>query len=400
MSRQTLKKNRIPARAGALYVHVPLCRRKCRYCDFFSCDSGSTPPASVVDALLWELQIHENVLKSPLDSIFVGGGTPTILEADNLRRLLEGVACLAGPRTEFTVEANPDSLTEEVAAVLASAGANRVSVGVQSLADVELAALGRLHNAAQVETAVNLLRANGLANFSLDLIYGIPGQSLDSWRRTLGAAIDLAPRHVSCYALSFEDGTALHDDLHAGRVEEMPDDMQQSCYRSAVEMLAAAGLERYEISNFCVDGARCVHNMTYWRNMPYLGVGPSAASYIAGVRRTNWRDIHSWLGAVQNRHACPCDSETLDWPMNMAETLMLSLRLCDGVERRSMIERFGADPVETFPQSIGKYAGMGLLIVDDRLRLAPDAFFLSNSVLADIIHEAASFKSPVQEHCD
>ena len=228
-------------------------------------------------------------LRKPLASVFVGGGTPTSIGAAGLDELLAIPADWLDSDTEFSVEANPCTVNGRGVEVLVSAGVNRVNLGVQSLRADELKALGRIHSPQQARDAFNMLRQAGLQNLGLDLIYGIPGQSLQSWQASVAEALDLRPQHLSCYALSFEENTPLRQDLQAGRVEEMDEAVQETCWRHAISAAAKAGLEHYEISNFAQPGRQCRHNLTYWHNMPYIGLGPGAASYFGGVRRMKQR---------------------------------------------------------------------------------------------------------------
>jgi oxygen-independent coproporphyrinogen-3 oxidase len=377
-----------PSPAAALYVHVPFCRRKCRYCDFYSLPCEASAEDRYVRAVLGELSGRAGALRTPLDTAYVGGGTPTALEAPLLRRLLEAVRDLAGPRTEFTVEANPGTVDGGRAAVLAECGANRVALGAQSFVPEELLALGRIHTPDDVPAAVASLRSAGIANLGLDLIYGIPGQTLGSWRRSLDSVLSLRPEHLSVYALAFEEGTPLWEDLQRGAVAPMEESLQKECYFAAIEAAEGAGLGHYEISNFARPGRRCEHNLTYWHNRPYLGVGPAAASYTLGVRRTNSPDLPAWAAAIGAGREAPAAREQLPGRMAMAETLMLGLRLVEGIDRRELERRFGADAMDAFPRSLRRHAELGTLVVtEDRLRIPPEALFISDAVLADIIAE-------------
>jgi oxygen-independent coproporphyrinogen-3 oxidase len=389
-SRVGCRKRKWPP-AAAIYAHVPFCRAKCRYCDFYSLTDASLAEA-LVQAELAELGRRRGELAPSVRSVFVGGGTPTSLPPAVLGRLLAALHAAAHSGEaglEFTVEANPGTLTPAVIDVLAGCGVNRVSLGVQSMDDRELATLGRIHTAADARSAVASLRAAGFGNISLDLIYGIPGQTADSWRASLLAVLEMSPEHLSCYGLSFEAGTPLAADLSAGRVQPADDELQRKLYDIAREVAAAAGLEHYEISNFARPQRRCRHNLTYWHNEPYLGIGPAAASYIGGVRRTNQPDAAAYIAALAAGNSPPAASESLNRRHQMAETLMLGLRLIDGVRRDAFAERFGQDPLDAFPQSIGRYRDAGALVVGaDAIRIAAEYLFVADTVLADIVAEA------------
>ena len=371
-------------------MHVPLCLRKCRYCDFYSVPVEGSAASAYVEAAGKELALRGAVLRAPLASAFLGGGTPTVLGPGPLAGLLSAVAPLAGPQTEFTVEANPGTVTPSIADVLVRSGVNRMSLGAQSFEAGELRTLGRAHTAEDVTAAVRTLRAAGIRNLGLDLIYGIPGQTLPSWTASLKAALDLGLEHLSCYALSVEEGTPLWRDVRAGLTAPMDDSLQKECYRAAIEAAAREGLEHYEISNFARPGRRCRHNLTYWHNEPYLGIGPAAASYVGGVRRTNRPDLEAYLRAVGAGEDPPHEEERLGKRMTMAETMMLGLRLIEGVARAGFAARFGPDATEAFPVSLNRHRELGSLLVSGtHIRVAPDALFVCDEVLADIIAEGA-----------
>jgi len=370
-------------------VHVPFCQAWCRYCDFYSNVLDSRAAQRFVTAALAELDAAAKAADRPLSSIYVGGGTPTCLGAALLERLLRPLGELADANTEFSIEANPNTVNRLLAELLLGMGVNRVSLGVQSFVDGELAVLGRSHSSLQAQQAATVLQNAGLGNLSLDLIYGIPGQTLRTWRESLRRAIDLGAGHLSCYALSFEPDTPLERDLAQGKLAQMDESLQKECYLAAQEECRLAGLEHYEISNFARPGRRCRHNLTYWRNEPYLGIGPAAASYLDDVRRTNLPDLDAYIGALHGGVPAPCTSETLDLRHRMAETLMLGLRLLEGVDRGAFAERFGVDPLKAFPGSISRYQAQGALVVDSTcLRLSPGVLFAADTVLADIVAEA------------
>jgi oxygen-independent coproporphyrinogen-3 oxidase len=330
-----------------------------------------------------ELALRRGLLRVPLQSIFVGGGTPTALGAQRLSRLLTPLRELAGPDTEFTVEANPITLDDAALDAMLRSGVSRVSVGVQSLCDSELAVLGRAHRSADALTAIGLVRDAGL-RASADLIYGIDGQTADSWRRSLDGVLATGLEHLSAYALTFEPHTPLGEALAAGTAREMDDDLQRELYELAIHRAAAAGLEHYELSNFAAPAAQCRHNLTYWHNMPYVGIGPGAASYVGGVREVTAADLDAYLAGKR----LSSSREQLTGRALAAETAMLGLRLIDGLSRAQFADRFGCDIAEAFPRSIARHASTGALVVTpDRVRLASNVLFASNEVLADIIAE-------------
>ena len=328
------------------------------------------------------------VLRTPLATVFLGGGTPTALGGERLGDIFRAVAPLCDARTEISVEANPGAFDGPLARRLIAAGVNRVNIGVQSFQGDELAVLGRLHDAAAARHAVALARDAGFANVGIDLMYGLPGQTLASWRDSLRQAFDLGVEHLSGYALSIEPGTPLHADWQAGAVEEMDETLQREMYYAMIEQAGGAGLAHYEMSNFARPGFACRHNLTYWHNWPYLGLGPAAASYMAGVRRTNRPDADAWATAVLADRPPPADEERLPRHLRMAETLMLGLRLTAGVDRSAFASRFGLDALAAFPHSLPRYAAQGALLIEaTHIRLASWALFGADTILADIVEE-------------
>ncbi len=386
------KKNRDELSDGqveALYIHVPFCAAKCRYCDFYSLASATPDAGQFLRAMAAEMKFYSPRLSRPLASVFIGGGTPTVLDTEALARLLAIPGEFVGPETEFSVEANPGTIDESRVDALVDAGVNRVNLGVQSFQDDELRLLGRIHSPAQACDAFATLRRAGLTNVGLDLIYGIPGQDLATWQRSVAEALALRPEHLSCYALSFEEGTPLYRDLQAGLVDEMDDARQEACWRHVISAAAEAGLDHYEISNFARPGRQCRHNLTYWHNLPYIGLGPAAASYDRGIRRTNTPDLPAYVAAIASGRAAPAEKEQLIGRQAMAEHLMLSLRLTQGVDLQQFKRRHGQDAQDVFPKAIARFTQTGGLVISGgHLRIPISAMFVSNEILVDILAEA------------
>jgi oxygen-independent coproporphyrinogen-3 oxidase len=252
-----------------------------------------------------------------------------------------------------------------------------------------LALLGRGHSPAQAIEAVRTAQASGFANISLDLIYGIPGQTMDSWRANVEQAIALGVTHASGYCLSFEPGTPLGADLAEGRVAAVDDALQRDCYEWMIDRFAAAGLAQYEISNFAAAGRECRHNLTYWHNMPYMGIGPAAVSYVAGRRSVNQHDLGRYVARITAGLSAEQSGESVTGRLLQAETLMLELRLRSGVDRRAFAARFGIDPAEAFSEPIFRFADLGFVTVtSDRIFLNRNALFVADSILAEIVAAA------------
>lgn len=372
----------------AVYVHVPFCRRLCGYCDFYSIVPAPAIIPAWMDALSMELELYRPRLRLEIRTLYVGGGTPTTLPIGQLGRLLRNLRALpsADHNPEFTVEANPATISEETAATLANNGVNRVSIGAQSFDPVELAVLERIHGPDEIVETVGRCRRSGIARLNLDLIFAIPGQTLASWRNSLDAAVSLNPDHISCYSLTYEPGTELHESAHTGRIQPVDHDLDADMYELAIEFLAAAGFEQYEISNFARPGCRCRHNLTYWRNKPYLGLGPAAAGYLDHLRYKNVEDVELYINHVRDRRLPRHEEEYRNPLGQMRDTALLALRTMDGIDRREFKKRFGSDPKEVFNDAIKKNVKCGLLYESDNyIQLTSTGIRVADLVIADFL---------------
>ena len=371
----------------ALYVHVPFCHTICGYCDFYSVVYDRKAIAPLVDALLTELELVRAHHDLAIETIFVGGGTPTTLPPQQLARLLTALrAAITSDDPEFTVEANPATVSPEIARVLADGGVNRVSIGAQSFNASELVVLERIHKPAQVAQTLESIRAAGIEHLNLDLIFAIPGQSLDSWRRNLRSAIELGVEHLSCYALTYEPETPLFERLQSGRVHPCDNSLEADMYEATIDDLAAAGFEHYEISNFARPGRRCRHNLIYWRNEHYVGIGPAAAGFVEGRRSKNAPDLAAYVRAIEAGQSACVESEQRDRDGQARETMMLGLRLIHGVEHSRFSARFGVPPRKAFAAAVAQHERSGLLRVDEHsIRLSRRGLLLADTVIADFL---------------
>lgn len=376
-------------RAG-LYVHVPFCRSKCDYCDFHSVVATPALRAEVIHAVVAEL-LASPAGRTPTlraSTLFVGGGTPTALETDELAVLMRALETIAARDSaeEFTVETNPALLNEENVRLLRSAGVTRLSVGVQSWQPEELAVLGRGHRPEDVCRTFALARAGGFEHLACDLIFGIPGQTTKTWADTLRRTIDLGAEHISCYGLTYEAGTKLYARVAGGLVARCSEDIEAALYEQAIDTLRSAGFEHYEISNFARPGARCLHNLGCWRNEPYVGVGPSASGFIDGVRYRNVADLHEYVRRVRVGASPVCESERLERRAAQGEAAMLSLRLIEGIDRAGFRRRYGADPAELFQAAIPRHVSGGHLeVTPTHIRLTRRGLLVADAVMGDFL---------------
>lgn len=362
-----------------LYIHIPFCRAKCIYCDFYSLPRSEESMDAYVAALCRDLVRRADAAKGcSVDTVYFGGGTPSYLGADRLCKILETVfACYHVEKTaEITTEANPDSAREATALrQLRSAGFNRISLGMQSADDEELRRIGRVHTHEETIEAVHAARAAGFDNLSLDLIYGLPEQSAARWRENLRAAIALAPEHLSCYGLKVEEGTPLF--LRQDTMHLPDDDAQAEEYLTAVEMLADAGYRQYEISNFARANRESRHNLKYWTMQEYLGFGPGAHSDFAGRRFACARDLRAYLAGEErlSESTRPAQREREE------ERVMLALRTVRGLDLSALSE----DTAQA-ERVLAECARHGLAQRENgRWHLTPQGFLVSNAVIVRVL---------------
>lgn len=399
-----------------LYLHIPFCERKCPYCDFNTYAGLQALFPATVEALCQEMARWRQPLAGrTVSTIFVGGGTPTVLEGDQLARLFEAVhanfAVAAG--CEITCEANPGTVDRAKFATLRSLGVNRLSMGVQSLQPEELQFLGRIHGVEDVYLAFDAARAAGFENINLDFIFGLPSQSPEKWQDTLSRAMALAPEHLSLYSLIVEQNTPLHHWVEVGQVDAPDDDLAADLYELAMDKLAAKGYVQYEVSNWARpedqgsghgsgQGAgqepetptyACRHNLIYWRNDDYLGVGPGAHSHLRGVTHAGETSERRWgnrkppggyVKRVRSGETLEEFSETIDGRLAMGETMMLGLRLLrEGVQRERFAQRHGQTVESVFARELHELSQRRLLWEDQRqIRLSPEGLLLGNQVFA------------------
>ena len=386
----------------SLYVHVPFCQTKCPYCDFNTYQGIEGLMSPYLDALLAEITAWGRALgHPPVNTIFFGGGTPSYLPEGALGRIIAaaGQAFSIREDAEITAEANPGDLTPDRAASLLSQGLNRISIGVQSLDNDLLNLLGRRHDADQATAAFHTVRDAGFDNVNLDLIYGLPRQSLAQWQDTLDRLAALEPAHISLYCLTVEEGTPLHRWVERGEVPHPDPDQAADMYQYARELLASLGYHHYEISNWSQPGLASRHNLAYWRNLPYLGVGPGAHSCLGGHRFWDMDPPRGYIEAAQRwaaEMAAPPSEITTDWletvgpvggcefvdnDLAAAETMFLGLRLLDGLDVAQASSRVGVDLAVRYGPQLNDLVELGLLVREGYVyRLHPSAYLIANQV--------------------
>ena len=376
---------------AGVYVHIPFCASRCAYCDFYSTLRLADVGERYVEAVIAEARLRCDELRGEgIRTLYLGGGTPSQLPVPLLERLVLGLRDtfdLSGLE-EFTIEANPDDVTPDWCAALLPLGENRVSMGVQSFEDGILRAIGRRHTAQQAVDAVENLCHAGIHNISIDLIYGLPGQTAESWTATVRQALELKPQHISAYGLTYEEGTRLWWQRERGEVIEVPEEQCLEMYRILMKMLKKTGYEHYEISNFALPGYRSRHNSSYWNDTPYLGLGAAAHSYDGKVRRSNPCDLQRYIDKVMAGETA-CEQEEMSRWERYDERVMLGLRTAAGVDADAIRAEFGDEAWQHFTREARRHIAAGNLIVTDGTRyiLTPEGIMLSDAIIRDLMWE-------------
>ena len=379
------RKNKIPL---GIYIHVPFCRSKCQYCDFYSL---TTKEDSLLDGYLDAVCSHikEAGALAPnylVDTVYFGGGTPSFFGAEGMAAILTTIrkSFDVARDAEITFEANPDSVSDRLLRRLRSEGFNRVSLGIQCDDDNILKKLGRPHSYAQAVNAVSRIRKMGFRNLSLDLMYGLPGQSLQAWERTLQNVLKLQPEHISCYGLKVEEGTPLYEYQDCCNLAD--DDTQAEMYLSAIEILRQHGYRQYEISNFCRKGHVSRHNLKYWNGGEYLGFGPDASSDFGGRRFAIIRDLQGYIEGIRSGGQVLREVQEVPPRERAGEYLMMRLRTASGIDPREY-EKHYLLPFGPLQKVLEKHKEQGLAAktFDGRWHLTPNGFLVSNSIISDLL---------------
>ncbi len=378
----------LPA-ARAVYVHVPFCLHHCGYCDFALVANRDHLIPQYLVALENELQAHRLAIGDAVDvdTIFIGGGTPTHLAPETLQSLFTLIYQHFRPTTnaEISVEANPDGLDDERLHVLRSNGVNRLSLGVQSFDDAVLRTLERTHTGNQAMQTVERC-GKWFPNVSLDLIFGVPGQTAMSWQQTLKTAASLPVKHISTYGLTFEKDTPFFRREQHGQLKRTPDELERTMYLDAITQLSACGMQHYEVSNFAQPGFECRHNMVYWKADEYFAFGPGAASYLNGIRRTNTRSVVRWLKAWQNGETAVEDSEELSNEEKAREAIMLALRMRKGLNVPEFESRFGLKFPALAGDALQQHIDSGFLVhQSDFVSLTTEGLLIADTVISDFL---------------
>lgn len=374
---------------AGIYLHIPFCKTRCVYCDFYS-TTRSKWQKQYIDALCRELELRADYLQNtPVETVYFGGGTPSQLSREAFRQVFDTLQRIYGPEhcKEITLEANPDDLTPEYITMLREFPFNRISIGIQTFHDDTLRLLHRRHTAEQARKAIANCRCAGFGNISIDLIYGLPGETLQEWQADIRQAIDLDVEHISAYHLIYEEDTALWKMREAHRVEEADEDSSVAFFTTLIEELTQAGYLHYEISNFCRPGRHSLHNSSYWQGTPYLGAGASAHSYDGREHRQwNVADLERYIKGM-NTGIPDVETEHLSSTTRYNEFIITSLRTMWGLSLTRLRERFGQTMLDYCLANARPYLSCGKLLAEgDTLRIAPEGIFVSDGIMSDLLY--------------
>ena len=373
-----------------LYIHIPFCLSKCPYCDFFSIVSHDDElKERYVSALINEIEIYGRKIKDmELISIYVGGGTPTVLEGEQLKEILS--SCFynfsVAEKAEITIEVNPGTIDGDKIKTIFRAGVNRISIGGQSFNDRVLKKIGRIHSKEDITKTYQLARYAGFNNINVDLMFGLPGLSKREFEKTLKELMMLRPEHISLYALTIEQGTPFYEFIESGKERLPSDDFCSKLFVSAIDLFSGNGYEHYEISNFALTGKRCIHNELYWKNESYLGIGAGATSYLDNKRYQNYRDLEQYINLLESGILPIRYQEILPLKERMAETIILKLRMMEGLNKGDFRKKFKVPVEKVFHTPLQTLQEQGLLADNgSNYLLTKKGILLANNVFTEFL---------------
>lgn len=372
----------------SLYIHIPFCAQKCLYCDFPSFARKDHLRKAYIEALNKEIiSLREKHNNLEINTIFIGGGTPSVLEADELECLLKEVAKLNMAKDiEYSMECNPGNLTEEKLEVMKKYGVNRISMGLQAKQDNLLKGLGRIHNYKTFKENFLLAKKVGFNNINVDLMFGLPNQRLNEWEETLREIISLEPAHISAYSLIIEEGTAFYNLYENDKLKLPTEEEERKMYHLAKKILEENGFNQYEISNYAKEGKECRHNLAYWNMDNWIGVGSAAASYINGKRIKNISSVEEYINSIKDKGEAVEEIINNSKNDNMEEFMFMGLRKINGIDENEFKNRFSMNINDVYGEILNKYIGEGLLIRESgRIFLSEKGIEISNVIMADFL---------------
>lgn len=380
---------------AGLYVHIPFCVSRCIYCGFYS-TVGIDKRDEYLDALQKEIEIRNEYLNEDINTIYIGGGTPSALSNKQLERLFRIIGKFVEEKNkcritenkefEFTIECNPNDLDDEKIDLLRESLVNRVSMGVQTFDDSRLKFIKRRHNSAQAKEVFCKLRKAGFGNISIDLMFGFPNQTIDEWGKDIDEAIGLQPEHLSVYSLMIEEGTPLYNLVAAGKVKEIDEEKSLAMYKLLCKKMEESGYEHYEISNFAKHGCHSRHNSSYWRDIPYMGIGAAAHSYDGLSRQWNISDLNKYIDEI-GKGKVSFEREIIDETTHFNDIITTATRTAEGISLEKIKREFGEKYLNNLINEAKKHIANGMLeIADDNLRLTKEGVFISDYIMSDLIY--------------
>lgn len=372
-----------------VYIHIPFCQSRCIYCGFYSTTKSSLKDR-YANAIIREMQLRQTELSAlgstddpcTLDTIYIGGGTPSTLPHESIERIIATTNSLFnGEPRETTIEMNPDDVCQEYVMAVKAAGVNRISMGIQTFNNERLRFIRRRHTSEQAKRAVETIRKAGIGNISIDLMFGFPNETLDDWKADITEAIAMHPSHISAYSLMYEEGTPLFNKLQQGEISQVDEETSLAMYSTLIDSLAENGYEHYEISNFALPGFRSLHNSSYWHDTPYLGFGASAHSYDNKTRSWNVADLDAYIQAIEHEER-PYEAEDIDTDTHYNDLVTTALRTCDGLNLEDITPPYRKFALASAKESISN----GLLALrNNHLILTKKGLFVSDMVMSDLI---------------
>ncbi len=371
----------------SLYIHIPFCKQKCMYCDFPSYGNKDELMEEYIECLIKEINCKcKNFV---IDSIFIGGGTPSYLPNKLIEKLLNSINKLnLTDSIEFTIECNPGTVTEEKLKLMKNLGVNRLSLGLQAVQSSLLKSIGRIHDFKEFEESFRIARETGFNNINVDIMFGLPNQTVEQWKETLKIITSFEPEHISAYSLIIEEGTPFYEMYHSGKLKLPSEDEEREMYYTTLKLLKEKGYYQYEISNYAKKGKECKHNLVYWNSKEWIGVGLAAASFINGERLKNYSLIEDYINSVKNYNSTYEEIIRNTEKDNIEEFMFMGLRKIEGIEERDFESRFNKSIDEVYRNVINEYINRGLLIREGgRIYLSRKGIELSNLVMSDFLLE-------------
>lgn len=372
---------------AGLYVHIPFCSSRCIYCGFYSTTRLSLR-REYVKALCKELDLRRDYIHEPIDTIYIGGGTPSQLREEELHILFDTIYNKVydiSANAEVTMECNPDDITAAMAGTISQLPINRISMGVQTFDNSRLKFIRRRHTSEQISSAIDMLHHAGISNISIDLMFGFPDETISEWSEDISRALALNVQHISAYSLTYEEETPLRNMLEKGIVHETDDELSRTMYYNLSERLISAGYEHYEISNFALPGFRSRHNGNYWKGIPYIGIGAAAHSFDTVSRQWNIADIRKYIESI-NKGVIPMEREELDTDTRYNDTVITALRTCEGIDLCRIEETFGKQYVSYLLTNAERHISSGnLCLSQSNLSLTRNGLFISDGIMSDLM---------------